>query len=391
MSIFNKIKSLLYETRSTPFYDEADFELKNTWSGATVTEETSLSVTAIFASVKLISTVIAMLPLNIYLKKDGKNVLLNKGTIYDLLTSEPNEFLTPFKFFSLMITYNHLYGAGMAEIERDKKGTPIALWPLITDYVTPVFKNNKLFYKISSNKGASTVLNSGDVLCLPYFGTSVYGWKSPIQIHRETIGLALATAEFGARIFGQGTNPSGFIKSPNKLQPQSLESLKKDLESYAGLGNSHRLMILEHGLEFQRASLPPVDLQYIESRVFTNSEIGRIYGVPLHLLQSNEKTTSWGTGIEELTLGFISYTIQPILTQLEQELKNKLCIDPNMIIKFNLDGILRGKLTERYSAYSAALSSGWLTKEEIRNKEGENTLLDSNGGSEGDKIVEDKE
>jgi HK97 family phage portal protein len=192
----------------------------------------------------------------------------------------------------------------------------------------------------------------------------------------------MALTEFGALTFGQGTNPAGIITHPSRLKEESEKNLRKSLDKYKGLGNSHRLMLLEEGMKFDRIGLPPEDAQYIESRKFTIAEIARIYNVPLHLLQDHEKATSWGSGIEELNLGFVTFTLRPYLVQWEQEIHKKLFFNSKKYFaEFLIEGLLRGKLSERYNSYQIGRTGGWLSANDVRTLENMNPLPDIEGNT----------
>jgi HK97 family phage portal protein len=138
-------------------------------------------------------------------------------------------------------------------------------------------------------------------------------------------------------------------------------------------------MLLEEGAKFERVGLPPEDAQYLQANSFSVREIARIFNVPLHLIQETEKSTSWGTGIEEMTAGFITYTMRPYFVQWEQELKKKLTDKEDITIEFVIEGLLRGKLSERYQAYALARMWGWLNADDICELENRNPLPGGQG------------
>jgi HK97 family phage portal protein len=354
----------------------------NTSSGANVTQANSLGVTSVYSAVKLIAWTLASLPLPIYrrLSPRGKE-RASDHPLYHVLHDAPNPELTSFKWRELMSVHQNLWGAGISEIEFDNLGNPVALWPLPPWRVEPKrTTSNAIYYEITLDNGGKRVLLSYQTLIFPALSTSSYAWMSPISIHRETVGLAKALNEFGAKTFGQGTNPAAII-STAKLNDVSRKNLREDLKQYSGLGNAHRLMLLEEGTKFERVGLPPEDAQYLESRNFEISEIARIYNVPLHLLQNHEKSTSWGSGIEELNIGFVMFTLRPYLVQWEQEMQRRLFGGDNEYFpEFLIEGLLRGKLSERYEAYVKARMNGWMSTNDIREIENMNPLPEKEGG-----------
>jgi len=383
------LTNLLVEKRAiNPFYvmggdpwSFIDFPQK-TKSGAEVSEMSSLGVTAVWACIKILANSMASLPLITYKRLDpkGKKRAFDHY-LYDLLHLRPNPLQSSYEFRHLLSVHQNLWGAGLAEIQY-KKGIPAALWP-IPPWLVKVKvneKSNALFYEIKI-KGGKKILPSYQVLCFPSMMTSSFEWLSPIAVHRETIGLSLAMTEFGALTFGQGTNPSGILMHPGRLKEQSEKDIRaKFKDAYEGLSRSHRLMILEEAMKYERIGLPPEDAQYVESRKFTNQDIARIYNVPLHLLQDHEKSTSWGTGIEEMNMGYVMFTMRPMLVQWEQEFQIKLFDEKEpYFCEFLIEGLLRGKQSERYKAYAIGRQWGWLSADDIRMIENMNPLPDEQG------------
>jgi len=357
-----------------------------TSSGATVSSNSALGVSAVYGCVNIISSVLASLPLFVYERTDqGKNRVRDDLT-YKLLHDQPNKSQTSFDWRRLTAVHQLLWGAGISEIEFDKQGFPVALWPIPPWRVTVLTTQDRRepVYEIKLPDGRQRRIPQYRTVVFPAMGTSIFEWKSPITVHRETIGLAMAMKEFGAKTFGQGTNPAGIVYHPGKLSVESEDSLRKSMQGYAGLSQSHRLMLLEDGMKWERVGLPPEDAQYLESQSWSVSEIARIYNVPLHLLQSHEKSTSWGSGLEELNAGFVTITLRPYLVQWEQEINRRLIFVDNRFCEFLVEGLLRGKLKERYEAYAIGRTNGWLSANDIRSLENMNRI---NGNAGDDYLV----
>lgn len=375
-------RSSAYAEAMSKFLAGEDTMPVETASGATVTEKSSLGLTAVYSAVKLIAWTMASLPLPVYrrLKPRGKERAPDHPN-YRLLHDTPNPELTSFKWRELMSVHQNLWGAGISEIEFDTNGLPIALWPLPPWRIEPKMTENKaIIYKIHLENGGYRHLSSFQTVVFPALSCSNYAWMSPISVHRETIGAAMAVREFGARTFGQGTNPSGIISHPGKLKETSEEDIRaKFKDTYEGLSKAHRLMLLEDGMKFERIGLPAEDAQYLETRKFDTSEIARIFNVPLHLLQDHEKSTSWGSGIEEMNLGFVTFTLRPYLVQWEQEMQRRLFDGNEYFPEFLIEGLLRGKISERYAAYQIARQNGWLSANDIREYENMNPLEGDQG------------
>lgn len=339
-----------------------------TAAGAPVTEQSSLGVTAVWGAVRLISSTIASLPLVVFrsVEPAGK-VRAKELPLYRLLHSQPNPEQTAFAWRSLTSVHQLLWGAGISEIEYDASGTPVALWPLPPWRVTAKRNDQRqLYYEVRGDDGQPRQLQPWRVLVFSSMATTSTGWMSPIAIHRETIGQAVAMQQYGAKVFGQGTNPAGIISHPGKLKESSEQTLRESFKQYQGLGGAHRLMLLEEGMKFDRIGIPPEDAQYLQSKEHSVEEIARIYCVPLHLLQSTSKVTSWGSGIEEQNLGFTQFTLRPYFVQWEQEIWSKLIGDDSIFAEFIVEGLLRGRTADRYAAHAVGRQWGWLSANDVR-------------------------
>ena len=377
------ITDTLREKRNTiqdAWYKGEDINAESpTASGAYVSEQSAMRISSVYACIKIISWTKASLPLLTYrrMKPRGKERAYEHNN-YSLLHDMPNSEQTSFEWRSLMSAYQNLWGLGLSEIEWDRRtGMPAAFWPIPPWKVEIKRTQNKSrVFKINLPDGRYQILNPWQVLEFRALSTHPDYIMSPIAVHRETVGLSAAMKEFGSRTFGQGTNPAGVVSTDQQLKQETVDQLKGYLsENYSGLSKSHRLMLLHGGLKFDRIGLPPQDAQYLESQKFGIAEIARIYNVPLHLLQEHEKSTTWGTGLEELNQGFVTFTLRPYLVQWEQEIKRKAFIrnqDKDYFAEFLVDGLLRGNQKDRTEAYQKRFNMGSLSPNDIKELENEN-------------------
>lgn len=351
-----------------------------TESGQVVNEITALSLTAVYACVNIISDTMATMPLivNKRLYPKGKEKDTNHS-LYKILHDNPNPEQTSFQWRKLMNVHRLLWGAGISKIEFDNMGNPIALWPIPPWKVTPKRTEKGSLYYEYQDKAELKLLQPWEVLVFTTMQTGDK-WTSPIGIHRETIGAAMAVNEYGAKTFGSGINPAGILSGVQFSDEASEQSLRKKYsDCYSGMNSNKKLMILEEGVNFQTIGLPPEDAQYLETRRFNISEIARIYGVPLYMLADHEKQTSWGTGIEEQKDGYITFTILPICTQEEQEYNKKLIKSDKWFTEYKTAGLLRGTLPSRMIAYQRGASMGLFSPDDIRELENLNPLPDGLG------------
>ena len=337
-------------------------------AGTNVNEQTAMRSTAVLSCVRVISETLASLPLTVYKSTKGSKDKVD-NVIYELLHNAPNPYTTSFNFREVMQSNLLLYGNAYAEIEYDKNGQITALWH-IPVWRVQVFKakDGDLVYKVTLEDGAERILQSYRVLHIAGLSYNGLVGFSPIQVAKESIGLALATEEFGSRFFGQGTNVGGVVEHPSALGEKAYKNLKESLnETYAGLGNSHRLLLLEEGMKYSRSGIPPNDAQFIESRKFQIEEIARIFRVPLHMIGHLEHATF--SNIEHQSIEFVVHTIRPYLVRWEQAIKMKLFKGTKYYAEFNVEGLLRGDVKSRYDAYAVGRQWGWLSVNDIREKE----------------------
>jgi HK97 family phage portal protein len=197
---------------------------------------------------------------------------------------------------------------------------------------------------------------------------------SKIALMREAVGVAMQAERFGARLFKNGIAIGGALKHPGKLGEASQKSLKAQMEErYAGADNAHRWMVLEEGMTIEQMGMTSEDMQFLDSRKFQRSEIAMFFGVPPHLIGDVEKTTSWGTGIEQQNLGFLQYTLGGDVQMWEQAIERDLVAEdeaPRIYVKLNVSGFLRAAAADRAEYYAKALGSGgsqaWMTPNEVR-------------------------
>ena len=350
-----------------------------TLSGVNVTEDSAMRLSVVYACVDIISTTVGMLPTITYERLDnGGRERATNHRVHDLLHRRPNPEIGPARFKTASQSHILTRGNSYSEIEFDGRGNPVALWILPPNRVKPKrTDDDRLYYELTL-PDETRILAPEQVLHIAGMGFDGLQGYNPIRMAREAIALGLAAEEFGARFFSQGTNIGGVATHPNKLSEAAWKRLKEDLESkYAGLGKSHRLMLLEEGMEFQSIGIPPDDAQFLQTREFQIAEIARIFKVPLHLLQEHQKSTSWGSGLEELNQGLITYTLGPWLKFWEEEINFKLFTrneQARYYVEFLVDGLLRGDAKTRSEVYQSGVSYGRWSINEVRAKENENPI-----------------
>lgn len=366
-----------------------DFNLKNpkdwatfnlgykTKSGTGIDSDTALSLSAVWSAVRLLSQTLAQVPLSVYRKlPNGGKAIASDHPINRLIHSEPNRIQTSFLFRELGQQHLELRGNFYAYINRDNKERPTELTILNPDDVTPVAEDGDVFYQVNNIEALKEPVPSRNILhvCGP-MGNGLKG-SSPIAIHRENLGLAMAAQDYGATFFGNGANVDGILTTDANLKPEQRKAVSDSWKSrHGGLSNSHSTAVLEAGLKYQRITIAPDEAQFIQSRKFQTTEIARIFGVAPHLIADLERSTN--NNIEQQSLEFIKFTMLSRFKRWENELDKKLFREDEKgeyFVKFNLDGLQRGDAKSRSEFYSKMLQNGVMNINEVRNLENLNSI-----------------
>lgn len=347
-------------------------------AGARVNEVAAVQVTAVFACVRLLGQVLASLPLHTYRRTVTGKEKAREHPLYFVLHTLWNKECTSYTGRLIMMVNLLLTGNAYAEIVRNRAGNVVGLWPIPSNRVMPRRnpKTQEIFYEIYTMDGKTRFLYQEQVLHIQWVGAGNFDSFKPIVLAREAIGLSLAAEEFGSRFFSAGANASGIAEYPGKLSDEAYERFKKTFtEKYTGLSKGQRVMFLEQGLKFTKLTINPNEAQALETRRYQTEEIARFYGVPLHLLQEHTKSTSWGTGLEEMNIGFVIFSLRPYLVCWEQEFTRSIFIGSERQVyysEFSVEGLLRGDTKARAEFYTAMFNIGVYSQNDIRAKENDN-------------------
>lgn len=349
------------------------FSSGNTSTGISVTEELSLGVTAVYACINILGNSIGKLPFQAFEKTNEGRKRLKEHSVAKLIETRPNPFQTPFTFKKMLETHRGLWGNAYANIEFDRYGFPVALWPLNPKYTEPYFDHERgqLWYITQLPNGQTKKLHHEEVIHLP--GMVIEGFKglSPIRVARESIALGLSTKEFVGRFYKNGTSTRGILKVPQPLKKESKDKMREEWEkANSGLDNSQRVAILDAGLEYQSISMPLADAQFIETLKDNLDEIARIFNVPPHMIGNLERATF--NNIEHMGLEFLQNTMEPILVLWEEEFAYKLFLNSeskSFYVKFNVNSLLRGDSQSRAEYYRTMSNIGAYNINQIRELE----------------------
>ena len=351
-------------------------------SGKSVTAQSAIQLSTVYACVRVIAETVASLPLGVYeVGKEGTSKAL-EHPLYLLLHDEPNPEMTSFIFREVMLTHLLLYGNSYSQIIRTGRNRITGLYPLLPDkMVVDRDTDGSLYYTYTTRDGTSVVLDGTEVMHIPGLGFDGIMGYSPIALEKNAIGLALASEEYGSKFFGNGARPSGILTHPNTVK--NPKALRESWNSaYGGSANSNRVAILEEGMKFEPIAIPNNEAQFLETRKFQVDEICRIFRVPPHLAGNLEHATF--SNIEHQSIDFAVHTIRPWLVRIEQAMNRSLFSDKekgSFYCAFNMDGLMRGDYKSRMEGYAIARQNGWMSANDIRELENLNPMSEEDGGN----------
>ena len=345
-------------------------------------------MTAVYACVRILSEAVAGLPLHMYeYKDDGKEKAI-KNPLYFLLHDEPNPEMTSFIFRETLMTHLLLWGNAYAQIIRNGKNEVVALYPLMPNKMS-VERDEKgeIYYvynryqdEAKTGDLGTVVLLKEDVLHIPGLGFDGLVGYSPIAMAKNAIGLAIATEEYGSKFFANGAAPSGVLEHPGTIKDPT-KVREAWMSQFGGSSNSGKVAVLEEGMKYTPISISPEQAQFLETRKFQINEIARIFRVPPHMIGDLEKSSF--SNIEQQSLEFVKYTLEPWIIRWEQALSRALLSSEEKkkyFFKFNVDGLLRGDYQSRMNGYAIARQNGWMSANDIRELENLDKIPAEEGG-----------
>ena len=366
------------------------FMFGRTTSGKPVNERTAMQTTAVYACVRILAETVASLPLHVYEYKDGGKELVHDHPLYYLLHDEPNPEMTSFVFRETLMSHLLIWGNAYAQIVRDGSGRVLGLYPLLPNKMD-VDRDNRgrIYYVYSRDTNENPLfkdygdikLRAEDVLHIPGLGFDGLIGYSPIAMAKNAVGMTLACEEYGASFFANGANPGGVLEHPGVLKDPS--KVRESWNSvYRGTNNAHKIAVLEEGMKYQQIGIPPEEAQFLETRKFQINEIARLYRIPPHMVGDLEKSSF--SNIEQQSLEFVKYTLDPWVIRWEQSLQKSLLLPGEKnkyFIKLNVDGLLRGDYQSRMNGYATGRQNGWFSANDIREMENMNPISDEEGGN----------
>ena len=346
-------------------------------TGVAVTKESSLSFSAVYACVRLISESIASLPINVFMEEiDGDRISLRNHPVYKLLAKKPNNYMTSYTFKEIILTNLLLEGNAYFYIVRDNAARPIELICIQPELVEVYKHEGNLYYKVKEQD--STIFQDD---MLHFVGLSFDGLKgkSVLKAQNATIGTSIAANATAGSVLGNTTQIGGIIKHPGKLSAEAIERLRSSWNnSYQGVFSAGKTAILEEGMTFEPSKISAQDKQLLESRRFQIEEIARIFKCPLSLIGHLERAANYSS-IEALSIDFVRYTLTPYIVNIEQEFDRKLFRENEQddhYVKIQVEGLMRGDSNARANFYKQMIDMGVMSINEVRQLENMNRIED---------------
>lgn len=347
--------------------------------GIPVSPDSAMRVAAVYACVRVLAEAVASVPLFLYRRTGDDKEKATDHPLYRVLHDRPNPYQTSFDFRDQLQTSLGLRGAAYCEIVVTPRGK-VQLIPLHPDTVEPKLMDDfTVAYRVWE-KGVSRILLQDEVLRLTYMVKDGVTPLSPVRAQRDAIAGAIASQEYTAGFFRNGGRPPGWLEHPSHFRDdEQRRAFRAKFASQFTGDNIGQTPLLEQGVKYNAVAVSNEDAQLLEMRKFSIAEIARIYRVPLVLLSETEKSTSWGTGIEQFMLSYVTHTLRPWFVRWEQALSRDLLTEDEQeeyFFEFNIDALLRADLLTRYRAYEIGRRGGWLSANDVRARENMNKIED---------------
>ena len=346
----------------SPGYQEA--------AAVSVTEDTAMQVSAVWACVRLLSETVASLPVNVYRKTTNGRELAPEFWFAKLMARKPNRYQTRLEFFETMMLNLSLHGNAYAKIDR-LGGQIRSIMPLMSAQVTPsLLDDGSIAYAYEAD-GNVDVYAESSIWHIKLYGNGIVG-KSPLAFGRNMIGIAQAAEQVVTKIYTNGGKRSGVLSLDRLLTPEQRDQVRANFSTLT-TGTDERLLVLEMGMKFDPVAMSPQDIELLSSRKFQLEEICRWFGVPSVLVNDTSGSTTWGSGIEQLVSGFYKINLRPYLERFEASVSANLfsaAEADEYEFEFDFEGLLRSDLKSRLEGYRTAIAGTILTPNEVRRIEG---------------------
>lgn len=341
---------------------------QGTYTGRTINEESAMQISVVWSCVRILSETIGAMPWAVYERDRRGNATKVDHDLGAVMMGSPNADMTSTEYREAKVVNLCLRGNAYSLIDRNGAGNVASLYPVVSQNVQPKrTANGEIVYTVL-DRGKWETFPREKVWHVKGFGSNGLEGFSPIGYVRQAMGLSLATEEFGARFFSNGAAPAIVFTLPTFLKDDQRKIARKNLEEmYSGLQNAHKPFLMEGGMKPETITMPLEDAQFLQTRKFQLQEICRIYRVPPHMVADLERATF--SNIEHLSLEFVTFTLMPYLTRMEQA-ASKWLFKPSdrnrFFLRFNFEGLLRADTAARAEFYSKMLQNGVYSRNEVR-------------------------
>lgn len=346
-------------------------------SGLRVSPDASLRLSAVYACVRILSETMASLPIVLYRKRpDGGKDRVTDHWLHPLLCRRPNRHQNPFEWREMLQGHLALRGNAYNQIISNPRGEIVELVPIHPDRVRiELLRSGEFRYRVTDRFGDETILPRGDVWHLRGLSSDGLLGMSPIELARESLGMALAAQEYGARFFANDAKPTGgWIEFPGSFKDAEAKKIFRESYQSAQSGaNRGKVLVLENGMKFHEVGVTNKDAQFLELRKFQITDIARIFRVPPHMIADLDRATF--SNIEQQSLEFVMHTMTPWAERWEASIGSELLLDgDDLEVEFDFANLMRGDAASRSAYYQSGIQNGWLTRNEARIAENLNPL-----------------
>ena len=377
MAWFNKTPTATVDTKSS-FDINSPRMLEAIRAGtAGVAGDGALRVSAVYSCVKVLSESISSLPVNLYQKNSTGGSLRVESNLDRLVSVAPSADMTASEMWQYVVTSVCLHGNGYVYVAKTNSGKAVELRPLDPRSVQIETSGGSVRYKFDMPDGKQVVMSSDNVLHFKSLTLDGYTGLSPISYNAAVVQGDKAAVDYANRIYTEGATPRGVLEVEGSLSDEAFDNLKDSWNAaHGGTNNGNRVALLESGVVFKAISMSPQDVQLLESRRYSRSEIAGLYRVPPHMIGALENATY--SNIAHQGAEFHRFTLAPWLTMIEQRL-NLTLASTGERFRFDTSGLTRSDLATESESYSKLISIGVLNPNEVRERMG---LNPRDGGDE---------
>ena len=348
-----------------------------TSSGIRVSADNALRVAAVYASVRILAETMASLPFVLYRQRpDGGKDKVTDHWLYRLFAKRPNRYQNPYEWREMLQGHLALRGNAYNRIVADSTGEIVELLPIHPDRIKmELLPGGDYRYRVTDRLGIETIVPRGEIWHLRGLSSDGLMGMSPIELARESLGMALAAQDYGARFFANDAKPTGgWIEFPGSFKDAEAKKIFRDAYQQAQSGaNRGKVLVLENGMKFHEVGVTNRDAQFLELRKFQITDIARLFRVPPHMIADLDRATF--SNIEQQSLEFVMHTMTPWAERWEASIESELLFDgDDLEVEFDFANLMRGDAASRSTYYQSGIQNGWLTRNEARIAENLNPL-----------------